>query len=319
METLQTVADMLAEINFEIKPGGLEEKYNFYRKGPHKVLVSKYAGGAVSFHTDYTCNYYSYQNHAGYIPNMKVLVNHIGFLVCPLKNCGAKDLDVTRIIAFYQIALLSKGIRKATGYKNSKTHIVKQRIRNLNKLVEDAFEALENFSENVSLKPSSYKNSIDPDEALKYYEKTLKVLKKKALKIIKNFEDFLTSDEMKEKLDAQIRKELNGSARDGFFDERKVLVGVCNNEKRVVIDEIHSIYAVKEEETYTVSVMPQYVYDFYQRICFKASKDLKWVGYIPIPDDTNESIIETAASLWDPHSSDGLNSLYQAYEVARTI
>lgn len=332
----RTVTEMLKIISKEVKAGGIEKEYNFFPKGPYRVTThTRGKKSETYFHTKSNCNplnslpIFTVASFMGGKHStvaikknneaVDVLLDTTDFLLCPITDCASKDLDATRISTLYQIATYSENVRKALSYKSNKPHVVKNRIETLKHHQKQAWSEYDDYSEAVSVKSSSYISEIAPEKVLKYYKDTLDNLDEETLKALKYLKTLLISDEMKERLHNKIKKELNGELNNTFFNENLVLVGSYNITNRIVLDEIHSIYAIKTEPTHTVSVMPQYVYDFYQRLIFKVSKELKWVGSIPLSENVKESIIETAASLWDPTSADGLSSLHEAYEVAKVI
>lgn len=309
MTNSDSVRQILKEVATEISLAGFPQKYNTFKNKTEPLYKTEH--GILKYHSNKNCFLIRETK-----PDVKLTTSNFSdFRYCTL--CSKENADVARLRALQYIASYSKHVRNALTYVNSSPNAVNRVITKLNTQKSWA----EEITKDLLSYPLMDKDSLGlTRKALgEEVNEIVEEINIRQVASLKHLRSLLVTDEVKNSLNEKAKKYLNGFLSNTSFDETMVLVGAYQIRLKSYINDVHSVYAIKTNTNYFVSLMPRYVYEYYQRICYRAGGDVGWIGYVDGLENINESIIETAASLWDPNSSDGLQSLDEAFFIAKNI
>lgn len=316
MYQTSTINNMLKKIREEVKEGVLDEKYISLKKGPYRVSSEK-ENEPFYYHNNPNCKFESiiYSN-----PNLhvhKTITKGYNFKYCGI--CCINDLDVESLQVLHALSTYSKVLRETLTLKSATTDSVSRKITRINEVSWLAKNAVEKFSKIAFKLQKSVNSKKSVKEFQDYFSNVHSLLQEKETESVKHVKSLVNANEAKKELEAKAKNFLNASLTNGYFNEELVLVGTVGVKAISSISKIHDVYALKSNNKFTVSLMPHYVYEYYQRLIFKNNSHIFWVGYVGDVESLSKTVIDTAANLWDPLSKGTLESLKDALEIAKNV
>lgn len=314
--TTTTLNEYLINAQKAVKKGRMKAEHAVLKTGPVTLQPTRrgyHSGGEFAYHGDPKCYSINNKQNSVTVPGE----SDYNFCYCSYNS----DLDFDRLNLFVELANFQTLCVNAKKYKGKDNKLLKKRLNDLEgtkNSIKFRIKEFNNFHKNSPVSTSYNKTT---QELIEIFEEVLEeAVENYYNDAVKHLNTSMVTDEAVNLILNEAKKFLQNGTECSYFDEAPTLVGLYASEGSLThkLTAIVTAFTKVSTQSHMVLIMPRYVYDYLQREIYRSNTYVKWVGSVNI-ENVDESIIDTAISLWDPATKGGVSNLHETLELAKVI